>query len=110
MHALDGFHTAPPDARVLLLAMEKITQHGGSSAQDAKQRWQQVEQLFDLPASRQLPYSVVDTFVSVMSELKRPLGSFNYQQGLKRLNEALKAQTVVPLETAREIASPECAV
>lgn len=98
-------------AQPVQLAIHEITQRAGEvSAYEANQLWQQIEQLFDLPASRHLPYAVVDTYVYLRGELKRPLGQLNHQQCLLMLDQAFTAPSVVLLETARGSACPEYAV
>ena len=98
-------------AEPVQLALQELTQRaGGVSAYEAKQLWQQIEQLFDLQASRHLPYAVIDTYVLLTGELTRPLGQLNHQQCLLMLDKALTAQPVVLLETARGTACPEYAV
>lgn len=75
----------------LLDVLRDITQGTDAMTVDvARTRWQSVIDTFDLPESRNLPVSLIDCFVTLMTHHPLRGGSLSNLERLDRLHEAIR--------------------
>ena len=76
----------------LLDVLRDVTQGTDAMTADiAKERWQSVINAFNLPESRNLPVSVIDRFVTLMTHHQLRNVSLSDLDRLDRLHEAIRA-------------------
>jgi hypothetical protein len=76
----------------LLDVLRDVTQGTDAMTADiAKERWQSVINAFNLPESRNLPVSVIDRFVTLMTHHQLRDVSLSDLDRLDRLHEAIRA-------------------